>query len=152
MSPTPRIDWALLAREAEAVRARAYAPYSRYFVGCALWARAPGGEPRLYLGANVENATYGLTLCAERSAVSAAVVAGATELLAAAVATPGPEPGSPCGSCRQVLAEFAQDLPLALVVGGEVRARARLAKLLPGAFRGEQVFEAQRAQRRKRRA
>jgi cytidine deaminase len=130
------VDWAALARAAEVIRARAYAPYSGYTVGAALLARRPGGAPRVFTGANIENASYGLTVCAERNAVSAAVLAGSREFLALAVATPGPTPGSPCGMCRQVLAEFARALPVALVVGGKVAARTTLEVLLPGAFSG----------------
>jgi cytidine deaminase len=132
----PRVDWTALAREAEDARARAYAPYSGYAVGAALLARNVHGDVGLFLGANVENAAYPLGLCAERNAISAAVIAGARELVAIAVATKGPQPGTPCGACRQVLAEFSRDVPVALVVGGRVTERIRLDRLLPRAFGG----------------
>jgi cytidine deaminase len=128
--------WKALAAEAEAMRAHAYAPYSGYSVGAALLARGPDleGVDQLFTGANLENASYGLCVCAERNAVAAAVLAGARELRALAVATPGPEAGAPCGMCRQVLAEFARDLPIVLVVGGKITTRTTLQELLPLAF------------------
>ena len=133
-------DWARLTEAARAARAHAHAPYSRYAVGAAL-KTASGG---VYVGCNVENATYGATLCAERSAVAAMVAAGDREPIACVVVTAGPEPGAPCGICRQVLAEFADDMAILLVAEndatrGEARVVAkkslRLAALLPHAFR-----------------
>jgi cytidine deaminase len=125
-----------LVESARAARKNAHAPYSRYAVGAAVLTRAG----RIHSGCNVENATYGATLCAERSAVAAMVAAGDRDPVACAVVTAGPEPGAPCGICRQVLAEFARDLRLILVAenarGGIVaRDTARLAALLPRAFR-----------------
>jgi cytidine deaminase len=121
---------------ARAARANAYAPYSQYRVGAALLTRRGG----IYAGCNVENATYGATSCAERSAVAAMVAAGDRAPVACVVVTAGPRPGAPCGICRQVLAEFARDMRLLLVAEddrGRVLARksARLAALLPQAFR-----------------
>jgi cytidine deaminase len=129
-------DVARLVDAARAVRANAHAPYSRYRVGAALLTR----DGRLFTGCNVENASYGATLCAERSAVAAMVAAGATTPVACAVVTSGPSPGAPCGICRQVLAEFARDLRVVLVAEdarGRIVARrtTRLARLLPQAFR-----------------
>jgi cytidine deaminase len=121
---------------ARGVRAHAHAPYSRYAVGAAVLTRS--GE--VYVGCNVENATYGATICAERSAISAMVAAGDSAPIACAVVTGGPEPGAPCGICRQVLAEFARDMKIVMLAEdrrGETIARktASLAKLLPMAFR-----------------
>ncbi len=129
-------DLRRLVAAARAVRVNAHAPYSRYRVGAAVLTR--GGN--VYAGCNVENATYGATLCAERSAVAAMVAAGDRDPVACAVVTAGPKPGAPCGICRQVLAEFALDLKVLLVAEdarGRVVARssARLASLLPRAFR-----------------
>jgi cytidine deaminase len=129
-------DVARLVDAAIVVRGYAHAPYSHYQVGAAILTRAGG----LYVGCNVENASYGATLCAERSAIAAMVAAGDTHPIACAVATAGPEPGAPCGICRQVLAEFARDMAIVLVAvdaKGRVarRKRTRLATLLPQAFR-----------------
>jgi len=115
-----------------AVRGNAHAPYSRYQVGAAV--RAASGK--IYVGANVENASYGLALCAERSAVAAAVAAGETRIDAVAVVTATSPPAAPCGMCRQVLAEFgADDLAIALVNDAGERTDATLGALLPHAFR-----------------
>jgi cytidine deaminase len=115
-----------------AARRLAYAPYSKFLVGAAVRAR----DGRVFVGANVENASYGLAICAERAAVVAAVLAGARDLVGAAVATSTSPPASPCGMCRQTLAEFATDMPVVLA-SDEERVVTRLAELLPGAFRGE---------------
>jgi len=125
-----------LLEAARAARANAYAPYSHYRVGAALLTRLGA----VYAGCNVENATYGATSCAERSAVAAMIAAGDRDPIACVVVTAGPRPGAPCGICRQVLAEFARDLRIELVAeddSGRVIARksARLAALLPQAFR-----------------
>jgi cytidine deaminase len=130
------VDAARLVSAASEARARAYAPYSRYRVGAAILTRSGA----IYAGCNVENATYGATLCAERSAVAAMVAAGDNHPVACAVVSAGPRPAAPCGICRQVLMEFARDMPVWMVAegaGGKVvaRRRARLAKLLPGVFR-----------------
>lgn len=121
---------------AQAARARAYAPYSRYRVGAALLTQ--GGI--VHAGCNVENASYGATLCAERSAVAAMVAAGGRDPVACAVVTEGPRPGAPCGICRQVLFEFADDLLVVLAAEDSrgkitLRRRVRLRALLPEAFR-----------------
>jgi cytidine deaminase len=135
----PGLDWDALAQAALVVRARAHAPYSRYAVGSALLVRSG----RVFAGCNVENASYGLTVCAERTAVVQMVAAGERDPVALAVATRGPVAASPCGLCRQTLAEFAEDLPILLVIApaaGEVAPPPRftsLRALLPDAFRGD---------------
>ncbi len=90
-------------------RRAAYAPYSRFAVGCAIIGKS--GE--VFTGVNVENASYGLTICAERAAVFNAVTHGVREFEALAIATAGQ--ATPCGACRQVLAEFADELVILLV-------------------------------------
>lgn len=130
------VDLDLLVSAARQARARAYAPYSRYRVGAALLTRSG----RIHAGCNVENATFGATLCAERSAIAAMVTAGDRDPVACVVVTAGPVAGSPCGICRQVLAEFATDMEVLLVAEdaqGRItdRTSARLAALLPRAFR-----------------
>lgn len=109
----------------------AYAPYSRFTVGCALETT----DGRIFPGANVENASYGLTICAERAAVFRAVSEGSRGIRRLAVFAP--EEAVPCGACLQVLAEFAEDLDeVEILVGwpGGDR-RHRLGELLPHAFR-----------------
>jgi cytidine deaminase len=123
-----------LIEAARKVRGNAHAPYSRYRVGAAIATRSG----RVFVGCNVENASYGATLCAERSAIAQMVAAGEKDPVACAVVTAGPRPGSPCGICRQVLAEFSRDMPIALVGDGASRLKRRdttLSALLPDAFR-----------------
>lgn len=132
-----KIDLDELARLALEARARAYAPYSGYQVGCALVA-----DGLIHQGANVENASYSLALCAERSAVAGAVFAGGTRISAVAVATSSSPPAAPCGSCLQTLNEFADDpatLRLVLVNPQGERRDLTLADCLPFGFRREQL-------------
>jgi cytidine deaminase len=98
-----------LLAAASSARRQAYAPYSRFQVGAAVQT----DDGQIVSGCNVENASFGLTVCAERSAVLAAVAAGHRKFVAIAVASQGGV--SPCGACRQVLAEFADDLVVLLV-------------------------------------
>lgn len=138
MKRTPADDEALLVRAATEVRERAYAPFSKYRVGAALLTRAGN----VFVGCNVENSTFGATLCAERSAIAQMVAAGDRDPVACVVVTAGPDPASPCGICRQVLAEFALDLTVVMVglpAAGKrrVRRETTLAALLPLAFRLE---------------
>jgi len=119
----------LLAR-ARAVREHAYAPHSGFRVGAALLA----DDGSVHVGCNVENASYGLTLCAEIGAVSAAVASGQTGLRALAISVEGDQPVAPCGACRQVLGEFAPDLRVISEAGGR-RQEWSLAELLPAPFR-----------------
>jgi cytidine deaminase len=117
---------------AEIAASRAYAPYSGFHVGAAVLA----GSGRAYMGANVESASYGATICAERSAIAAAVAAGETEIKACVVITPTPEPSSPCGICRQLLAEFGPEVAVFAACRGDGVAVARLGDLLPASFGG----------------
>lgn len=119
-----------LCARARAVQPHAYAPASRFRVGAAVL----GDDGRIYVGCNVENASYGLTVCAERAAVCAAVAAGVRALRAVAVATDLVEPARPCGACRQVLAEFGPGMVVALVGVGDNRRVTTLDVLLPEPF------------------
>ena len=116
-----------LIEAASKARGRAYAPYSQFCVGAALLTKSG----KIFTGCNVENVSLGLTICAERNAVAAAVAGGEKELAAIAIVTDFPEPVFPCGACRQVLAEFNPKLEVvaATIKGG--RARALLSELLP---------------------
>jgi cytidine deaminase len=123
---------ASLVAAARQVRLRAHAPYSRFRVGAAVLDE----RGRVHVGCNVENASYGLTVCAERNAVAAAVSGGARRILAVAVITDATPPGTPCGACRQVLAEFAaDDTPVVLARPKGPPSSLTLGGLLPAAFR-----------------
>jgi len=121
-----------LIKAARQVRLRAHAPYSRFLVGAAVMDRRGG----IHVGCNVENASYGLTVCAERNALAAAVAAGARAIQAAVVVTNADPPATPCGACRQVLAEFGSPqtpIWLAGTSGAEI-VKHDLGALLPAAF------------------
>ena len=127
----------LLALAAEA-REKAYAGYSRFAVGAALRTRSG----KVYTGCNIENASYGLTVCAERVAIWKAVSEGETEFEALVVVTS--IGGSPCGACRQVMAEFALDMLVIIADLENVRSVWSVAELLPGAFLPEDLHSAPR--------
>jgi cytidine deaminase len=126
-----RIPWKELFQAAAAARERAYAPYSDFQVGAALLAE----DGTIFAGGNVENASYGLSICAERNAISRAVLEGHPRVRAVAIVVDTDTPTPPCGMCRQTMAEFAAP-------GMEVRSRnlkgkelrTTLKKLLPHAF------------------
>jgi cytidine deaminase len=123
------LEEALIAA-ALAVRQRAYAPYSNFQVGAALLSTAG----QTFLGCNVENTSYGLTQCAERTALTAAIAAGQRQFTALAIASPGG--ATPCGACRQVLAEFCPELTILLVDSNQPDriAHVSLGELFPGRF------------------
>ena len=123
-----------LVDAARAAQQRAYAPYSRFRVGCALEA----ADGRVFVGCNVENASYGLTICAERAAVCAAVAAGVRQFRRAVVVSDADPPAAPCGACRQVLSEFGPDLRVDGVSDAGTVSWT-IAELLPSAFGKEQL-------------
>ncbi len=117
-----------LVVHARTARRRAYAPYSRYQVGAALLTAA--GE--VFSGCNVENASYGLTMCAERVAIASAIAAGQHQFAMLAVVTANG--GSPCGACRQVMVEFAPDMPVIIADEQQINQALTAQELLPGFF------------------
>ena len=126
-----------LEPQAFAAQRRAYAPYSKFRVGAAI--RMSG---RNYEGANIENASYGLAICAERTAVFNAVIDGSHQLEMVVVASDASPPASPCGACRQVLLEFAPDPSLVVVVSINAKGERRswtLAQLIPDGFTGREL-------------
>ncbi len=123
----------LLRRLEQAARSagrKAYAPYSKFRVGAAVLT----GSGRIFSGCNVENASYGLCNCAERSAIFAAVTAGERRITAVAVHTPTAAPTMPCGACRQVIHEFGPKALIVALGNGRARVETRLDALLPHAF------------------
>ena len=118
-----------LVRRAREVQRQAYCPYSKFRVGAALEA----ADGRVFVGTNVESASYGLTICAERMALGAAVAAGARQFTRIVVATDVDPPASPCGACRQLLAEFGLALEV-IAAGPTSERRWTLRDLLPDAF------------------
>jgi cytidine deaminase len=127
-----------LEDRARAAQPRAYAPYSKFKVGAALLMK--GGQ--IFDGVNVENASYPLSVCAERNAIAAAVAGGALELEAVAVITDASPPSSPCGGCRQVLREFTrhpEKVTITAINNQGERRTWTLAELLPDSFSGSEL-------------
>ncbi len=119
-----------LIETAKAASRNAYCPYSGFRVGAAVLC----GSGKLFPGCNVENASYGITICAERSAMATAITAGETRIDAVVIYTPTPAPTAPCGACRQALNEFGPDMECICVCDGTDVMHTRLADLLPAAF------------------
>jgi cytidine deaminase len=125
------INWAALQQAAQHAAAQAYAPYSKFPVGVAVLAESG----KIYTGCNVENASYGGTVCAERNAIGAAVVAGERKFTALMVYTPQQMLTPPCGICRQVIAEFfSPNAPIASCNHLHQQQNWSLGELLPAAF------------------
>jgi cytidine deaminase len=131
------MDYRKLLALAEEAKEKSYSPYSGFRVGAALLTR----DGKVFTGANVESATYGATVCAERTAVVKAVSEGYRHFEAIAVASDAKEGSYPCGICRQFLAEFGPDIKVITgKLDGEVRVDT-VAELLPFAFTGEELPE-----------
>ncbi|HEY5078296.1 MAG TPA: cytidine deaminase [Opitutaceae bacterium] len=129
----PKISDAALRRLEKSARAaagRAYSPYSHFPVGAAV----AGGSGKIFSGCNVENASFGLCNCAERTAIFSAIAAGERSIKAVAVYTPTPLPTAPCGACRQVINEFGPDALVISICDSKSRIDTRLGALLPAAF------------------
>jgi cytidine deaminase len=124
-----------LLNAADRARGAAYAPYSGFSVGAALLTRSG----RVFTGSNVENISFGLTMCAERVCVGAAVAAGEREFAALAIVTGSERPTLPCGACRQVIAEFSRDLDIACGAADGSIEHVRLSDILPCANQGIDV-------------
>ncbi len=119
-----------LITEAERARKRAYAPYSKFKVGAAVLS----ADGKIFTGCNIENASIGLALCAERVAIFKAISEGSTKFKAIAIIGDTDKPCSPCGACRQVISEFGEDIPLIMAnLKGDVKIK-KIKELLPGAF------------------
>jgi cytidine deaminase len=132
-------EFPALLGAAQQAQTHARVPYSRFAVGAAVLT----GDGRIFGGCNVESASYGATICAERSAVVGAVSAGATSIRAVVVVTPTPEPASPCGICRQLLAEFGADVAVFMTSSlTDVVLSTTLGELLPLSFGVADLHEA----------
>jgi cytidine deaminase len=125
-------EWSDLQAAAREAASQAYCPYSRFRVGAAILS----GAGEIVAGCNVENASYGLTICAERTAIFQAVARGGAPLIVRAVQiyTPTPEPTAPCGACRQVINEFGPDAAIRCACDGPETIETSVRDLLPAAF------------------
>ena len=132
-------DWDQLLEQAREAQKRAYAPYSKFRVGAAL----QGASGKIYLGCNIENASYRVTTCAEQSALSVAVVAGEKKFTRLALVADSPDPASPCGACRQALVEFAPDLEVYSVSRTGAEQHRNMNELIPMAFTWKSLFPEQ---------
>ncbi len=128
--PDNLVAWAEMQKRAKAIADKAYAPYSKYRVGACV--KTVDGE--LYDGCNVENASYGLTICAERNAIFHAVAQGMKQIESIAIYVSSPVPGAPCGACRQVINEFGPDATVMSICDGPDVLFRKLSELLPDAF------------------
>ena len=127
---TVKEEFEKLIKEAEKARKRAYTPYSKFQVGAAVLC----ADGKMFTGCNIENASFGLAICAERVAISKAISEGSTKFEAIAVIGDTDKPCSPCGACRQVISEFGEDITLIMAnLKGEVKIK-KIKELLPEAF------------------
>ena len=124
-----------LESAARSVARRAYAPYSKFCVGAAVL----GDSGKIHSGCNVENASFGLTSCAERNAIFAAVGAGERAVRAVVIYTPTPTATAPCGACRQVIHEFGPDAIVISICDGNGRIESTIGDLLPKSFGPEDL-------------
>jgi cytidine deaminase len=130
MHPISQAEISALVAAAKVASEKAYCPYSKFRVGAAVLA----SDGNIFSGCNVENASYGLTICAERNSVVQAVAGGMKSIRAVAIYTPTASPTAPCGACRQVLNEFGPDAMIICACDGPNRLELALFDLLPQAF------------------
>jgi len=116
--------------QAKMAAKNAYSPYSKFPVGAAVLSE----DGRIFAGCNVENASFGMTICAERNAIFQSIARGSRKVRAVVIYTPTTEPTAPCGACRQVINEFGTDAEVICVCDSEKRARWTLTQLLTNAF------------------
>ena len=135
MKPIPAPTLRRLEKAARTAAKKSYSPYSKFPVGAAILT----GSGKVYTGCNVENASYGLCNCAERTAIFSAVAAGERKVRAIAVFTPTPQPTMPCGACRQVINEFGPHAEIVSVCASNQRITTTLDALLPAAFGPEDL-------------
>jgi cytidine deaminase len=135
-----------LENSARAAARTAYSPYSKFPVGAAVLS----GSGKIYTGCNIENASYGLCNCAERTAIFTAAAAGERTLRAVVVYTPTPTPTMPCGACRQVINEFGSDAIIISVCDSKQRLQRTLRELLRDAFGPSDLARASTQSRTKR--
>jgi len=127
---TVKEEYIKLVKEAKKARKKAYTPYSKFKVGAAVLS----GDGKIFTGCNIENASFGLAVCAERVAIFKAISEGSTKFEAIAVIGDTDKPCSPCGACRQVISEFGEDIPLIMAnLKGDVKI-IKIKELLPEAF------------------
>jgi cytidine deaminase len=119
-----------MAERAKAISAKAYCPYSKFRVGAVVLTE----DGQMFEGCNVENASYGLTICAERNAVFQMIARAKQKIVAVVIYTPTPKPSAPCGACRQVINEFGPDALIMSVCDGPDVLKKKLSNLLPDAF------------------
>lgn len=132
------VEISKIIEAAKKARENAYIPYSNFSVGAALLTE----EGDIITGCNIENASFGLTNCAERTAIFKAISEGMTKFQALAVVADSPQPISPCGACRQVIAEFCHpDMPIYLTnIKGDLK-KTTIKELLPDAFNSEDMYD-----------
>lgn len=143
MKPIPSATIRSLTTAARRAAKASYSPYSHFRVGAAVLT----GRGKVFTGCNVENASYGLCNCAERTAIFSAVAAGETEIKAVAVYTPTQSVTAPCGACRQVMNEFGPDALVVSVCDSDERIETTVGQLLPASFGPKNLNQARRARR-----
>jgi cytidine deaminase len=136
--PIPHATIRRLENAARAASLASYSPYSKFAVGAAVLA----GSGKMFLGVNVENASFGLCNCAERTAIFTAATAGERKVKAVVVYTPTATPTMPCGACRQVINEFGPDALVISICASDERFETPLSQLLPEAFGPQNLVRA----------